>query len=93
MTYIVPPPVTHQVKGTKAFMDTTHSGLVPCIVLGYEQKSWFNSKSLLVEITKTVGPWKKGEITTSSRNFTPPRNVVRKRKYGSVIGYYRYQPE
>ena len=93
MTNIVTPPVTHQVKGTKAFIDTIHHGLVPCVVLGYEKTSSYPSKSLLVKITKTVGPWIKGEVIKNSRNFTPPRDVIRRRKYGTWIGYYRYQPE
>lgn len=96
MTNVVTPPspVTHKVVGTKAYIETVHGGLVPCIILGYDScEGFFKSKStLVVKIERTIGPYTKGEITTSSVTFTPPRNRIRKAQFHTYVQSFRYEP-
>lgn len=96
MTNVVTPPspVTHKVIGTKAYIETVHGGLVPCIILGYDScEGFFKSKStLVVQIEKTIGPYTKGETTTSSVTFTPPRNRIRKAQFRNYVQSFCYEP-
>lgn len=96
MTNVVTPTqtYTHKVIGTKAYIETVHGGLVPCIILGYDScEGFFKSKgTLVVQIERTIGAYTKGEITTSSKTFTPPRDRIRKSQFHNYVQFFRYEP-
>ena len=94
---------TYNPVGTEAYFDTTHHGLIPGVTRGWETDSFrlegggvieSGSKSLLIRITKDVGPYRKGETIKSTANWIVPREAVRKPSKGEYyprIGPYRWE--
>ena len=76
--------------GCSAFLDT-FSGLVPCKVIRVKPKLnallHESQAECEVEVTETLGAYKKGEKITSSARHTVPKGAVK------LVGYhYRILP-
>lgn len=78
---------THKAEGCSAYLDT-FSGLIPCIVLSYATDARF----LVCRITRNKGPYKAGEVIENRTHWTPPKDTIRRRKYGTYIRPFRYHP-
>lgn len=81
---------------SKAFIDS-FGGLIPCIVR--EIRKVANGhivgerNELLVEVSVTMGGYKKGELVERSACYTPPRRMIVRKKYSSrILTNYQYQP-
>lgn len=75
--------------GDLAYFDGM-TGLAKCKVVSINGKSQHPTSAVEVEIelTKDYIGWPKGKILRISSIWVVPRNAVRKRKYGSTIGFY-----
>lgn len=79
---------------TPAFIDT-FGGLVPCIVR--EVRNACNGRligkrgELLVEVTKTMAGYRKGERVEQVAAYTPPRKMIVRRQYSRrILCCYKY---
>lgn len=71
--------------GTKAYIDC-FSGLVPCEVVDV-----LDFGCVLVRVTANRGAYRKGEVLQQRGHHVPPREMVRRRKYGNrILTGYQY---
>ena len=83
--------------GTLAYLDT-FAGLVPCIVVGIDGESCgrraTGEKVLTVRLTASRGPYKRGEVSREIAADVPPRDCVRRRRFGAAVNVnYLYRGE
>ena len=83
-------------EGTKAVYKTVQEVLIPCTVreITVDNDEFPQSGMLRIEITKTTGPWKKGEVCSAPMLWVRPTACLGKRKYITYLAYpYCWRPK